>query len=273
MRLTRLTRRLRTGVGIAAAATVAVVGGTVSPSSATIPATLGNGAGAFTAVAVGTFVPPVPTYVAGSQYPCSVYTGYHATLAFPNGLAVDIESGLGDNGQPKHWAESPYGTYEQSLNPAVGSAFTPDCDGTGNGVGPVDGFTATVTGVDGTTPIACHLNSLDFEGTYQRGKLNYGNNLDELNIQFVFTGDRVGQCTGVPNPLTIQTTIPSVNHGTTVNGALDAPGESGVPIFSEIYQALLRPILGEAESACAGHLFPPACALGPAGTQELNPLP
>lgn len=252
--------RLKTLPAVIVIMTAATVGSTVSPAGAAT--TLSDGRGAFTAVAVATFVPPDP--ITGdpllSNEPCSVYSAYHANLVFLNGMVVDVRSAPdGSLGGDLTWAEGPAGTYDSQAVPG-------SCSGP---VQAIEGFTGVVTGAAGVP--ACLLGS----GTYVR---------NELNVTFTFGSVSpviAGGCGTMTATVTINTTIPRVDFGPQTlaaiaeNGTLSTiigglPGPLGL-IGGELYDSFIGSF-GYA-SACAGLIAPPMCLLGPAGAAPLYTTP
>lgn len=214
--------RLRTIPGVIVATVAATFGPAVLPATAAAGTTL-TGAGVFTAVSAPDYVPVYPNPPL-SPRPCSVYTAYNAELVLSN-PTTNVTAQLRSDPGAK-WGEEPLGTH-----PDVGDLL-PDCSGS---VAAVSGFSAAITGVTGTTPVACSVT-----GTYKRS--NY------TDVQFVFSAVTPGTTCALSLPVTINLTIAGVVTPEPVPTLTQ-----DVPIFGPI----------EFVSACAGVIAPPGCVFGP----------
>lgn len=206
-------RKVSTRLALVAALTMGLLAVSVSPALAT---TYSDGNGDF--VAVSHLNPP--------PQQCATYSLYNASLVVGgNSKVVKVSSSTNPLSSTFQWGEFFDGTYKPQTSATGFTSCKKPADGPGATEG---GFTGTLVGAG----VNCNLGT----GTYQRGALGTVN--PELNIKFVFNSVS-GSCTGISTPVTIRTTIPSVDDPTD-------PDPAGYI------------------SLCNSPIAPQSCVLGPA---------
>lgn len=231
----RSTRPLFRTLAVTAAATVALLGPNLAPSSAHIQtapaATYNNGTGSFTATS------------APNAFGCADYSNYTATMTFGT-VTAEVKSSQDPLSLDYIWGEFVDGTYDHNgpnaSCPGKNANHGPPAAGaTGRGGEDIEGFTGKLS-VSGS--VICELTG----GTYTRG--HYGDYIEdpdpkpynhpELNIAFQFA--TTNNAIGCPSkPVVIKTTIHHMDN---------------VPT---------DPVLGPYTTTCNSPIAPQTCQLDP----------